>query len=64
MSRQHELIAAGYQHHAVTGYPYAVDEDDAVHFVDNVEHGPDLLESCRSPPEGEPTAGHVGLGAL
>ena len=62
--RQHELVAAGYQHHAVAGYPYPVDEDDAVRLVDDVGHGPDLPEPCRSPPEGAPAAGHVGLGAL
>lgn len=62
--RQHELVAASDQHHAVAGYPYAVDEDDAVHFADNVGHGPDLPEPCRSSPEGAPAAGHVGLGVL
>ena len=64
MPGQHELVAAGYQHHAVARDPYPVDVDDAVDLVDDLGHRPYRPEPRAPPPEGAAPPGHVGLRGL
>lgn len=59
--RQHMLVAAGYQDHAVAGDPYPVHVNDAMHLVDDLGHGPYRPEAGGPAPEGPPLAGHVEL---
>lgn len=58
------LARAGDEDDEVAGDVDPVHEDDPVHLVDDVRHGPDLPERPRPAPEGPAAPGHVGLGAL
>ena len=62
--QQHELVAAGYQHHAVARHPYAVDVDDAAGLVYGLRHRPYRPEPRAPAPERAALPGHIDLGFL
>ena len=62
--RQHELVAAGYQHHAVARHPYAVDVDDAAGLVYGLRHRPYRPEPRAPAPERAACPGIIDLGFL
>ena len=59
--RQHVLVAAGYEHHAVARDPDAVDVDDAEDLVHHLRHRPYRPEEGGPPPEGSAAPRHIGL---
>ena len=59
--RQHVLVAAGYEHHAVARDPDAVDVDDAEGLVHHLRHRPYRPEEGGPPPEGSAAPRHIGL---